>query len=125
VAEPVVVGVDDDFRVRESIARLVLSAGFEPKMFPSAESLLESGTLEGAACVIVDVRMPGMDGLDLQQRMKNAYPKLPVIFVSGHVDDEVRSHALNEGALDFFYKPFDGEDLLRAIQRAVELDSDH
>lgn len=120
MAEPLVVGVDDDFRVRESIARLAKSAGYEPKVFPSAESLLESGALAEAACLVSDVRMPGIGGLELQHRVKAAYPKLPVILISAHVDEEVRSRALREGALAFLYKPFDGEELLRAIQRAIE-----
>jgi FixJ family two-component response regulator len=120
VAKPLIVGVDDDFRVRESIARLVKSAGYELKIFPSAESLLESGTLAEAACLVSDIRMPGIGGLELQLRVKTAYPKLPVILISAHVDEEVRSRALREGALEFLYKPFDGEELLRAIQRAIE-----
>ena len=115
-----VVAVDDDFRVRESIARLANSAGYDPKMFPSAQALLDSGTLAEAACLITDVRMPGIDGLQLQQRVRNAYPTLPVIFISAHIDEEVRGRALGGGALDFLYKPFDGEELLRAIERAVE-----
>jgi FixJ family two-component response regulator len=120
VAKPLIVGVDDDFRVRESIARLVKSAGYELKIFPSAESLLESGTLAEAACLVSDIRMPGIGGLELQLRVKTAYPKLHVILISAHVDEEVRSRALREGALEFLYKPFDGEELLRAIQRAIE-----
>jgi FixJ family two-component response regulator len=120
VAKSLIVGVDDDFRVRESIARLVKSAGYELKIFPSAESLLESGTLAEAACLVSDIRMPGIGGLELQLRVKTAYPKRPVILISAHVDEEVRSRALREGALEFLYKPFDGEELLRAIQRAIE-----
>ncbi len=120
MAKPLVVGVDDDLSVRESIARLATSAGYEPRMFPSAESLLESGILSGAACLVSDVRMPGIGGLELQRRVNAAYPKVPVILISAHVDEEVRSRALGEGAREFFYKPFDGEELLRAIQRAIE-----
>lgn len=118
-AKHLVVGVDDDFRVRESIARLTESAGYASLVFPSAEALLESGTLAGTACLITDVRMPGMDGLELQRHVKTGYPRLPVILISAHVDDEVRRHALDEGAVDFLYKPFDGEELLRLINRAV------
>jgi FixJ family two-component response regulator len=117
---PVVVGVDDDVRVRESIARLAKSAGYAALMFPSAEALLASGTLQGADCLISDVIMPGMDGLELQRRVKVASPRLPVILISGHMDEQVRQRALRAGALSFLYKPFDGEELLREIQRAVE-----
>lgn len=120
VTKHVVVGVDDDFRVRESIVRLAESAGYAPLVFPSAEALLESGELREAACVISDVRMPGMDGLELQRRVRAGYPGLPVILISAHVDDKVRRRALNEGAADFLYKPFDGEELLRSINRAIE-----
>ena len=119
MAKPLVVGVDDDPRVRRSIARLVKAAGYEPKVYPSAESLLESGILAEAACLVSDVRMPGIGGLELRRRVKTAYPNVPVILISAHVDEEVRRRALDEGALDFLYKPFDGEELLRAIQRAI------
>jgi FixJ family two-component response regulator len=120
VAEHVVVGVDDDFRVRESIVRLAESAGYAPLVFPSAEALLESGALREAACVVSDVRMPGMDGLELQRRVRVAFSDLPVILISAHVDDRIRRRALDEGAVDFLYKPFDGEELLRSIHRALE-----
>ena len=120
MAKSLVVGVDDDVRVRESIARLAKSAGYEPKVYPSAEALLESGILAEAACLVSDVRMPGIGGLELQHRVKAAYPKLPVILISAHVDEEVRIRALDDGAVEFLYKPFDGEELLRAVQRAIE-----
>ena len=116
----VVVGVDDDFRVRESIVRLMESAGYAPLVFPSAEALLESGALREAACVVTDVRMPGMDGLELHRRIKMVYPALPVILISARVDDKVRRRALADGAAGFLYKPFDGEEMLRAIDRAIE-----
>lgn len=120
VTEPLVVGVDDDVRIRESIARLAKSAGYAAIMFPSAEAMFASGTLDGAGCLISDVRMPGMDGLELQRRVKVANPALPVILISGHVDEHVRERALREGAAAFLFKPFDGEELLRVIQYAVE-----
>ena len=123
MTEPVVVGVDDDVRIRESIARLAKSAGYTAVMFSSAEALLASGALEGAGCLISDVRMPGIDGLELQRRVRVESPGLPVILISGHVDEQVRERALGSGAVAFLYKPFDGEELLRAIQRALEQDS--
>ena len=116
----VVVGVDDDFRVRESFVRLAESAGYAPLVFQSAEVFLESGALREAACLISDVRMPGMDGLELQRRVRAGYPGLPVILISAHFDDRIRRRALDEGAVDFLYKPFDGEELLCSINRAIE-----
>jgi FixJ family two-component response regulator len=120
VRKLLVVGVDDDVRIRESIARLAKSAGYAALMFPSAEAVLASGTLEEAGCLISDVRMPGMDGLELQRRVRIENPRLPVILISAHVDEQVRECALREGAVAFLFKPFDGEELLRVIQRTVE-----
>lgn len=120
---PVVVGVDDDVRIRESLARLATSAGYTAIMFPSAEALLTSGALAEADCLICDVRMPGMDGLELQRRVKAESPRLPVIVISGQLDEQIRECALRLGAAAFLYKPFDGEELLRAIRRALERDS--
>ena len=117
-----VVGVDDDVRVRESVARLAKSAGYDVLMFASAEAVLASGALGAAACLITDVRLPGIDGLELQRLAKAGSPALPVIFISGNADDEVRHRAFHEGAVDFLYKPFDGEDLLRAIEKALGRD---
>jgi FixJ family two-component response regulator len=115
----VVAAVDDDFRVRESIESLLSSAGFTPWLFASAEEFLESGTLGSAACLITDVRMPGLDGLELQRRVALDRPELPVIFVSAHNDDETRRRAMSQGAAAFLYKPFDAVDLLGAIERAL------
>jgi len=115
----VVVGVDDDFRVRESIESLVESAGYAPRVFASAEEFLQSGTLVSATCLITDVRMPGMGGIELQRRIRLERPKLPVIFITAHYDEETRKRALDEGAVGFLYKPFDAVDLLDAIQSAL------
>jgi FixJ family two-component response regulator len=115
----IVVGVDDDFRVRESIESLVESAGYAPRVFSSAEEFLRSGTLVSATCLITDVRMPGMDGIELQRRIRLERPKLPVIFITAHYDEETRKRALDDGAVRFLYKPFDVVDLLDAIQAAL------
>jgi FixJ family two-component response regulator len=115
----VVVGVDDDFRVRESIESLVESAGYAPRVFASAEEFLQSGTLAGATCLITDVRMRGMDGIELQRRVRLERPKLPVIFITAHYDEETRKRALDEGAVEFLHKPFDAVDLLEAIQAGL------
>ena len=115
----VVVAVDDDFRVRESIQSLVESAGYAPQLFSSGEEFLRSGALAVAACVITDLRMPGMDGIELQRRIRSERPTLPVIFISAHENAETRRIALNEGAVSFLYKPFDAADLLEKIRAAL------
>jgi FixJ family two-component response regulator len=115
----VVVGVDDDFRVRESIESLVESAGYATRVFASAEEFLQSGTLAAATCLITDVRMREMDGIELQRRIRLEHPKLPVIFISAHHDEKTRRRALEDGAVGFLYKPFDGVDLLEAIKVAL------
>lgn len=116
---PVIAAVDDDFRIRESIASLLESAGYAPLVFSSGEEFLLSDALATATCVITDVRMPGMDGIELQRRIKLERPELPVILISAHHDAAVRQRAIDEGAVDVLYKPFDGTDLLTIIQSAL------
>ena len=88
-------------------------------VFASAEEFLQSGAPETAVCLITDVRMPGIDGLELQRRVRLQYPRLPVIFISAHNDNEIRQRALSQGAAGFLYKPFDAADLLGAIELAL------
>ena len=116
---PVVAAVDDDFRMRESIASLLESAGYAPVVFSSAEEFLSSRALAAATCVITDVRMPGMDGIELQHRIQLERPTLPVILISAHHNADVRQKAIDEGAAAFLYKPFDATDLLTIVQSAV------
>jgi len=116
---PIVAAVDDDFRCRESIKSLLESAGYAPVVFSSAEELLESGTLAAATCVITDVRMPGIDGIELQRRIRLERATLPVILISGHYDAEVQRTAIDEGAVDVLYKPFDAVSLLELIRVAL------
>jgi FixJ family two-component response regulator len=118
-ATHIVVGVDDDFRVRESIESLVESAGYAALVFSSAEGFLLSGALAKTICLVTDERMPGMDGIELQRRVRLERPQLPVIFITAHQDDEVRQRALDGGAVAFLYKPFDATELLGAIQTAL------
>jgi FixJ family two-component response regulator len=119
IERQIVVAVDDDVRVRESIESLVESAGYTPVLFSSAEEFLQSGTLAAATCVITDVRMPGMDGIELQRHIRLVRPRLPVIFISAHNTSEVRQKALDEGAVDFLFKPFNGAVLLERIKMAL------
>jgi FixJ family two-component response regulator len=115
----IIVGVDDDIRIRESIQSLAESVGFASLVFPSAEEFLRSGRLAEASCLITDVRMPGMDGIELQRRIRSDRPELPVIFITGHYDDHVKRKAVEGGAFAFLSKPFDPGDLLATVDSAV------
>jgi CheY-like chemotaxis protein len=117
---PIVVAVDDDRRVRQSIQSVVESAGYATLAFATAEQFLQSGALAEASCLIADVRMPGMNGIELQRRARLERPLLPVIFISGHADDDVRRHALADGAVTFLYKPFDAAALLSIIDGVLK-----
>jgi FixJ family two-component response regulator len=116
---PIVAIVDDDRRVLESLAMLMESAGYASQRFTSAEGFLQSSALAAAACVIADVRMPGLDGLELQRRIRLVRPELPVIMISARGDDALRNRALWDGATAFFDKPFDCPALLTAISKAL------
>jgi FixJ family two-component response regulator len=111
--------VDDDSGVRESISSLVRSAGFRAAVFSSAEDFLQSEELKQAACLILDVRMPGITGLDLQTRLVERALRLPIIFATGHADEDVQRRALDKGAVAFLYKPFADENLFAAISVAL------
>ena len=95
------------------------SAGYAPLLFASAEEVLRSPAIVEAACLIADVRMPGMDGIELQRQIRLTRPELPIILITAHQDDDVRRRALAAGAFDFMYKPFDPADLLTVIHRAL------
>ena len=114
-----IAAVDDDRRVRASIQSVLESAGYEAVLFGSAEQFLESTVLPRAACVIVDVRLPGLHGLELQRRIRQERALVPVIFITAHDDDDMRHQALRDGAVDFMVKPFDARKLLEHIERAV------
>jgi len=115
-SQPTVVVVDDDPRIRESLESLIESAGLNARAFSLAEDFLHGDVLAAASCLVTDVRMPKMDGLDLQRRVRLERPELPVIFITAHHDDRVEQHAFAQGAAFFFRKPFDAGELLRAIK---------
>ena len=126
ITKPVIAVVDDDSRVRESLASLIESAGFTARVFPLAKDFLLGNFLARTSCLITDVRMPGMDGLDLQRCVRLERPELPVIFITAHHDDEVERCAFAQGAAFFIRKPFDAEELLRAVRIALsEASEDH
>jgi FixJ family two-component response regulator len=114
----VVAAVDDDRRVLESVQSVLESAGYEAVTFESAEAFLLSGALLLVTCVIADVRLPGMNGTELQRRIRHERRQLPVILITAHDDDDVRQQALQDGAVAFLVKPFDGGDLLEHVARA-------
>jgi FixJ family two-component response regulator len=112
--------IDDDDSVRESLRRLMRSVGFAVNVFASAEEFLDSDRLRNTDCLILDVRLPGMSGLELQRHLATSHSDIPIIFITAYEDDEVRARALNAGAVDYFLKPFDDEDLLDAIDVALK-----
>jgi FixJ family two-component response regulator len=116
---PVISIVDDDDALRSSLDDLIRSIGFQTQGFPSAEAFLSSNQTRDAACLILDVRMPGMSGLDLQRQIVAANWQIPIIFVTSHADDDARARALEAGAVAFLYKPFHEEELLNAIDAAL------
>ena len=121
MAKPLVSVVDDDESVRESLAGLIRSVGLAVRVFPSAEAFLGSVDIAGSNCLILDVRMPGMDGLQLQGRLKASHPDLPVIFITAHgSEEEIRQRALAAGALDYLLKPLSEEEVLSAVDRALK-----
>ena len=116
--------VDDNDSVRESLQRLMRSVGFAVNVFASAEEFLNSDRLRNTDCLILDVRLPGMDGLDLQRHLATSHSEIPIIFITSYEDDEVRARALNAGAVAYFLKPFNDEDLLNAIDAALKFKID-
>jgi two-component system, LuxR family, response regulator FixJ len=114
--------VDDDLSVRESLELLLRSVGFHVRTYPSAQEFLEGVSPGASGCLITDVRMPGMTGLDLQERCAEAGFFLPIIFITGHGTVPMSVRAMKAGAVDFLQKPFEEQDLLDAINRAIERD---
>ena len=118
--KPVVFIVDDDSSVRRSLERLIQSVGLTAKSYASAREFLQSGHGEETGCLVLDMRMPEVSGLELQEKMTQAGILLPIIFISGHSTVQMSVRAMKAGALDFLQKPFDEQDLLEAIYRAID-----
>jgi FixJ family two-component response regulator len=119
ISKPIVAVVDDDPRIRESLESLIESAGLKARVFSLAEDFLHGELLAETSCLITDVRMPKMDGLELQRRVRLERPELPVIFITAHHEERIEQRALAQGAALFVRKPFDADELLRAIKLAV------
>ncbi len=123
-SEPTVFVVDDDAGVRDSIHFLLRSVGLTSRTFASADEFLEAYDDSLAGCLVLDVRMPGMSGLDLQARLNELGSKLPIIFVTAHGDVPMAVNAVKTGALDFVEKPFRDQELLDKIQEALVSDAE-
>ena len=120
--DSVVFVVDDDSSVREAIKSLIRSVGLRVETFGTAQELLRSTRPDAPACVVLDVRLPGLSGLDLQHELTTHGINLPIIFITGHGDIPMSVRAMKAGALEFLTKPFRDQDLLDAIQQALERD---
>jgi FixJ family two-component response regulator len=113
--------IDDDEAMQDSLRDLMESAGLTARSFGSAEEFLESDLHTGAGCLIVDVRMPKMSGLQLQARLKEEQCNIPIIFITAHGDARMRIRAMREGAVEFLAKPFDHNLLLKRVRAALEM----
>jgi FixJ family two-component response regulator len=112
--------VDDDDLLRDALRRLLKASGLGAVSFESAEHLLNSGRLSEIACLIADVRMPGMSGLELQAKLKAERCRIPIIFITAHGDTKMRIQAMCDGAVEFLTKPFDNAVLLELVHAAVQ-----
>src|SRR5436190_3163087 len=120
--DAIVFVVDDDPSVRRSTERLLRSAGFKVQTFSSAREFLVSHRSEGPTCLVLDVRMPGLSGMDLQQELAQSGIRIPIIFITAHGDIPMTVRAMKAGAVEFLTKPYRSRSLLDAIQSAIERD---
>jgi FixJ family two-component response regulator len=121
-AAPVVFIIDDDAAVRESIQDLLEATGLHSESFGTAEEFLRCKPLDGPSCLVLDVRLPGVNGLDFQRRLIDAGFRIPTIFITGHGDIPMTVKAMKSGAVEFLTKPFQERDLLHAIRQALDRD---
>jgi FixJ family two-component response regulator len=117
---PLISMVDDDDSVREALKSLIDSVGFRAELFRSGEEFLNSTSVSQTACLIADVRMPGMSGLELQDRLQAAHFSVPIVFISAHDDKDARERGLRGGAIAFLQKPFSEDSLLGAITGCLD-----
>ena len=120
--DPIVFVIDDDALIRDGIHSLIKSIGLRAETFASAQDFMLAKRPDAPACLILDVRMPGLNGLDLQRKLNDANIYIPIIFITGHGDIPMSVRAMKEGALEFLTKPVRGQDLLDAVQKAVAHD---
>ena len=120
--DAIVFVVDDDVSVREALGSLIRSAGLRVETFASAQEFLARPRADAPSCLVLDVRLPGLSGLDLQKRMAELNVEIPIVFITGHGDVPSSVQAMKAGALEFLIKPFADQDLLDAIQQAIRRD---
>ncbi len=123
--QPTVFIVDDDEAVRDSLSWLMSSVGLAAESFSSAQGFLDEYVPSRPGCLVLDIRMPGISGLDLQEQLPSYKIELPLIFISGHGDVPMAVRALKSGAFDFIEKPFNDQVLLECVQRAIEKDAEY
>lgn len=123
--EPKVFVVDDDQAVRDSLGLLLRSMGQKARLFDSAQAFLDDYDPTMAGCIVLDIRMPGMSGMELQQKLKTMHCTVPIIFVTGHGDVPMAVEAMHHGAFDFIQKPFRDQELLDRINQALTWDHEH
>jgi len=121
-AVPTVFVVDDDRSVRDALRRLLTSVGMTVEVFPTAQAFLSARRPDAPGCLVLDVRLPGLSGLDLQRELANTNATLPIIFLTGHGDIPMSVRAMKAGAVEFLTKPFREQDLLDAIRQAIDRD---
>jgi FixJ family two-component response regulator len=121
--DSIVFVVEDDAAVREALSSLIRSAGLRVELFSSARDFLRANTPDMPACLVLDVRLPGLSGMDLQQELASANNPIPIIFITGHGDIPMSVRAMKAGAAEFLTKPFRDEDLLNAIRQAIARDA--
>lgn len=122
--EPTVFVVDDELMIRESLELLIQGAGFHTQCYESASAFLEALDISQPGCLLLDVRMPGMSGIELQERLRQDRVQLPVIFITGHGDVPMCVRALKNGAFHFLEKPYSPSELLASVRQAIQLDSE-
>lgn len=124
-SNPIVFVVDDDLAIREALSSLIRSVGFRVDTFTSAADFLQHPMPATPSCLVLDVRLPGLSGMDLQRELKTNARQMPIIFITGHGDIPMSVQAMKAGAVEFLPKPFRDQDLLDAIQEAIKLDREH
>jgi len=118
--KPTLFVIDDDASVRKSLSRLLKALGFVVETFESAEHFLAREAYQGVGCIVLDVSMPGLSGMDLQERLGKAEYNLPIVFLTGHGNVPTSARAFKAGAVDFLEKPFEEEDMVEAVSRGIE-----